>query len=115
MTTETAYEAVWPDGDIYASRHGEIRLTAGEARATAPAIGGTWRHATAPADGRLYFYKLTCGHEIAAQRTQATAASHDCREGGRPHRGAVTRLTRVRDIPAPAPARPDQQDDRSTR
>lgn len=114
MTTETAYEAVWPDGDIYANRHGEIRLTADEARATAQAIGGTWRHATAPADGRLYFYKLTCGHEIAEQSTHETATSHDCREGGHPHLAAVTRLTRVRDIPAPAAARPDQRDATTT-
>lgn len=51
MTAGTNYEVVWPDGDIYANRNGEIRLSAAEARATAQAIGGTWRHATTPAAG----------------------------------------------------------------
>jgi hypothetical protein len=101
MTTETAYEVVWPDGDIYANRQGEIRLTAGEASTTARAVGGTWRPATTPALGRrLYFYKLTCGHEMAKRGTREPGTSHDCRAGGRLHLGAVIRLTRVRDVPA---------------
>jgi uncharacterized membrane-anchored protein len=45
-TPASAYEVTWPDGDIYANRDGEIWLPADEARATAQAIGGTWR--TAP-------------------------------------------------------------------
>lgn len=40
-----AYEVTWPDGGIYANRHGETVLTAGEARTTASATGGTWRAA----------------------------------------------------------------------
>jgi hypothetical protein len=106
---ETAYEAVWPDGDIYANRHGEIRLTAGEARATARAIGGTWRAATAPGDRRLYFHKLTCGHETANLYEQEPGTTHVCcgeNRAAAAHPATVVRLTRVRDIaPGPVPAR----------
>lgn len=42
-TAAKAYEVAWPDGGIYANRHGETVLTADEARTTAQAIGGTWR------------------------------------------------------------------------
>jgi hypothetical protein len=95
--TTVEYEVIWPDGDIYANRHGETRLAVAEACATAQAIGGTWRPATTPATGRLYFYKLTCGHEMAMRSARECGTSHDCREGGRLHLGAVIRLVRVRD------------------
>jgi hypothetical protein len=49
----TAYEVRWPDGGIYANRHGETVLTEDEAKATAPAIGGTWHRAVPPADETL--------------------------------------------------------------
>jgi hypothetical protein len=45
-----AYEVIWPDGSVYANRHGETILTETEAKATAPLIGGTWRLATAAAE-----------------------------------------------------------------
>ena len=107
---DTAYEVVWPDGDIYANRHGEIRLTAAEARATARAIGGTWRAATAPGDSRLYFYKLTCGHETPNLYEQQPGTALVCRSENRAataHPATVVRLTRVRDTaPNPSPAQP---------
>jgi hypothetical protein len=43
---EATFEVVWPNGDIYANRDGQARLAETEAKATAPAIGGTWRHVT---------------------------------------------------------------------
>lgn len=48
MSTE-AYEVTWPDGGVYANRHGKTRLPFDEAKATAQAIGGTWRTAPMPA------------------------------------------------------------------
>ena len=44
----TAYEVIWPDGDVYANRHGKTRLSFAEAKATARAIGGKWRTAPMP-------------------------------------------------------------------
>lgn len=40
------YGVTWPDGEAYANRHGETRLSEAEAKATAPRIGGTWRRVT---------------------------------------------------------------------
>lgn len=40
------YEVTWPDGSTYSNRFDQTRLSAGEARATAPMIGGTWRRVT---------------------------------------------------------------------
>lgn len=54
LTAAKAFEAAWPDGGIYANRHGETVLTADEARTTAQATGGTWRAAgngETPLDG----------------------------------------------------------------
>ena len=44
----TAYEVIWPDGDVYANRDGGTRLSFAEAKATARAIGGKWRTAPMP-------------------------------------------------------------------
>jgi len=107
MITETAYEVVWPDGDIYANRHGEIRLAAAEASATANAIGGIWRAAGSAADGRLYFYKLTCGHEVANLYVWDAGTAFVCRGADRAaaaHPATVVRLTRARDTAAGGPA-----------
>jgi hypothetical protein len=41
--TMVEYEVIWPDGGVYANRHGETRLPFAEASATAQAIGGRWR------------------------------------------------------------------------
>jgi hypothetical protein len=114
----TAYEVVWPDGDIYANRNGEIRLTAAEASATARAVGGTWRAATAPGDSRLYFYKLTCGHETPNLYEQEPGTTLVCRGENRAaaaHPATIVRLTRVRDIasepvPGTASAPPDERE-----
>jgi hypothetical protein len=40
------YQVRWPDGGIYSNRYQQTRLTEAEARATARAIGGTWRRLT---------------------------------------------------------------------
>ena len=116
LALETAYEVVWPDGDIYANRHGEIRLTVAEARATARAVGGTWRAARAPGEGRLYFYKLTCGHEKPNLYEQEPGTTLVCRGENRAaaHPATVVRLTRARDIapgpvPGTAPAPPGER------
>jgi hypothetical protein len=50
--TMVEYEVIWPDGDVYANRHGETRLSFAEAKATARAIGGKWRTAPMPAAER---------------------------------------------------------------
>ena len=46
VTTPEEYEVTWPDGSVYANRHGQTRLSSEEAKLTAPRIGGTWRRAT---------------------------------------------------------------------
>lgn len=100
MTTGTDYEVIWPDGDIFADRAGKIRFTAVGARAAARAIGGTWRTATAPAADRLYFYKLTCGHEVPNLYEWAPGTKHICRGEDRAspaHPAVIVRLTRARD------------------
>jgi hypothetical protein len=43
--TAKAWEVIWPDGGIYANRHGETVLSAADAEAAARATGGTWRAA----------------------------------------------------------------------
>jgi hypothetical protein len=114
----TAYEVVWLDGDIYANRHGKIRLTADEARAAARVIGGTWREAAAPSGGRLYFYALTCGHEMANLYEWEPGTGFICRGENRAaaaaHPATVVRLARARDavpepVPGSAPAPPDER------
>jgi hypothetical protein len=97
-TPAIAYEVTWPDGDIYANRDGEVRLSEAEARATAPVIGGTWRAAVTPPHDLLCFYKLTCTHEIAKRGEWEPGTDLDCREGGRLHRGAVIRRARARKL-----------------
>lgn len=42
----TGYEVTWPDESVYRNRDGQTRLSEAEAKATAPAIGGTWRRVT---------------------------------------------------------------------
>src|SRR6202035_2719745 len=94
------FEAVRPDGDIYASPRGKIRLSAAEASAAAAAIGGTWRPAATPSAGRLYYYELTCGHEMANLYEWDPGTQHICRgEDGAAaaHPATIIRLTRVRD------------------
>lgn len=45
MSGTAEYQVTWPDGGIYANRDGATRLQLAEAKATAQAIGGTWRTA----------------------------------------------------------------------